>query len=514
MSVKDGRARTIAVRDIWHRSICLVPIFIQGVEYSPWRNGNRRVAPFFIIAMTSNDAPPGGPRIGFRPRNVYYGWYIVFATGFVMTIATVPLFHAMTLWAVALENSFGWPRGQLSLALTLTRIEGGLMGPIEGYLTDKLGARKMVLIGFIILGLGFLIFWQIDAGFWPVAPLYMFYVAYMVMAAGQGMGSWVPMMTTINNWFSRRMASAMGWANFMSRGGALLVIPLIDLGINGSIGVPFTGHTLKIGGVLGWENVALVLAILILVAAAPLSYIIRNRPEDMGLLPDGADAAQTTRGGRRPAPPQGLTAQQAVRTSAFWLIALGHGMTSMIILAIFTHLGLLLKDAGFQEYAGTVVILYTLVSMFSQPLGGYVGDRFPKRYGLFVFTTIQAAAVLLLTFSTELWMFYTFAVIFGFGFGGRNPLTTSIRGEYFGRGNFGKILGISTIPMNGLLLISSPFAGYMYDWRGSYTIAFLVLAAFNFIGGVCFLFARRPQIPTTPETTAPAVAPAPAAGDS
>ena len=452
----------------------------------------------------------------FRRPKIFYGWYIVFATGFVMTIATVPLFHAMTLWAVALENHFGWPRGQLSLALTLTRIEGGLMGPVEGYLTDKLGGRKMVLIGFLILGLGFLIFWQIDAAFWPVAPLYMFYAAYMVMALGQGMGSWVPMMTTINNWFSRRMASAMGWANFMSRGGALLIIPLIDLGINGSVGVPFTDITLGINHVVGWEGVALILAVVIFAVALPLSFIIRNRPEDIGLRPDGENVP-ATRAGRRAAAAQaqGLTAQQAVRTPAFWLIAVGHGMTSMIILAIFTHLGLLLKDAGFEQYAGTVVILYTLVSMFSQPLGGYVGDRFPKRIGLFVFTSIQASAVVLLTFSTELWMFYTFAVIFGIGFGGRNPLTTSIRGEYFGRGNFGKILGISTIPMNGLLLISSPFAGYMYDWQNSYTIAFLVLAAFNYAGGVCFLFAKRPRIPTTPEATpsVPASAAAPATGD-
>ena len=433
----------------------------------------------------------------FRRPKIFYGWYIVLATGFVMTIATVPLFHAMTLWAVALENHFGWPRGQLSLALTLTRIEGGLMGPVEGYLTDKLGGRKMVLIGFLILGLGFLIFWQIDAAYWPVAPLYMFYAAYMVMALGQGMGSWVPMMTTINNWFSRRMASAMGWANFMSRGGALLIIPLIDLGINGSIGVPFTDITLGISHVVGWEGVALILAVVIFAVALPLSFIIRNRPEDIGLRPDGENVP-ATRAGRRAAAAQaqGLTAQQAVRTPAFWLIAVGHGMTSMIILAIFTHLGLLLKDAGFEEYAGTVVILYTLVSMFSQPLGGYVGDRFPKRIGLFVFTSIQASAVVLLTFSSELWMFYTFAVIFGIGFGGRNPLTTSIRGEYFGRGNFGKILGISTIPMNGLLLISSPFAGYMYDWQNSYTIAFLVLAAFNYAGGVCFLFAKRPNVPS------------------
>ena len=103
-------------------------------------------------------------------------------------------------------------------------------------------------------------------------------------------------------------------------------------------------------------------------------------------------------------------------------------------------------------------------------------------------------------------MFYAFAVIFGIGFGGRNPLTTSIRGEYFGRGNFGKILGISTIPMNGLLLISSPFAGYMYDWTGTYTVAFLVLAGFNSCRAAsasCSPSARKFRPPPRPRPRSP-----------
>ena len=417
-----------------------------------------------------------------------------------MTVATVPLFHAMTLWSVALENHFGWKRGALSLALSFTRIEGGLMGPVEGFLTDKLGARKMVLSGFIILGLGFLVFWKIDAGFWPVGPLYMFYVAYMIMALGQGMGSWVPMMTTINNWFSRRMASAMGWANWISRGGALIIIPLMDFAIHSNI---------------GWQGTALTLAIVVFGAAIPLSFVIRNRPEDMGLEPedDARPSPRGAAGGQGTPAPQGLTAQEAIRTPAFWLIAVGHGLTSMIILAIFTHLGLFLKDADYENQVGRVVTTYTFVAMWAQLIGGYVGDRYSKRLCLFIFTSIQAAAVVMLTFSTQLWMFYAFAVVFGLGFGGRNPLTTSIRGEYFGRGNFGKILGISTIPMNILLLGAGPFAGYMYDWQQSYTVAFLVLAGFNFLGGVCFLFARRPRIPTAPAATSPQPRPAPVVAD-
>ena len=91
-------------------------------------------------------------------------------------------------------------------------------------------------------------------------------------------------------------------------------------------------------------------------------------------------------------------------------------------------------------------------------------------------------------------MFYLFAVLFGAGFGGRNPLTVAIRGEYFGRSSFGKILGLSTVPMNILLLISSPLAGYIRDVQGDYKNAFILLALLNLVGGFLFLFAKRPVI--------------------
>ena len=98
-----------------------------------------------------------------------------------MTLATVPLYHAMSVWAVALESHFGWNRAQLGFALTFTRVEGGLMGPLEGYLADRLGTRRMVLIGMLILGVGFILFSRVQ-------NLWMFYLAYIVMALGQGNG--------------------------------------------------------------------------------------------------------------------------------------------------------------------------------------------------------------------------------------------------------------------------------------------------------------------------------------
>ena len=191
-----------------------------------------------------------------------------------------------------------------------------------------------------------------------------------------------------------------------------------------------------------------------------------------------------------------------MRTSSFWLIAFGHGFTSMIIISIMAHLApLLTLDRGYSvPTAGLVVTAYTAVSMVFQIVGGYVGDRVPKRIALFFFSSIQAGAIFILIFAPNLGYIFLFAVVFGMGFGGRNPLTTSIRGDYFGRSSFGKIMGMTQLPMNVLLLIAPIFAGYMRDTYGTYNIAFITLAGFNFMGGELLLLAKKPTLPSSPDS--------------
>ena len=121
---------------------------------------------------------------------------------------------------------------------------------------------------------------------------------------------------------------------------------------------------------------------------------------------------------------------------------------------------------------------------------------------MFVFSSIQAAAVLVVVaFPSDIKMVYLFAVLFGIGFGGTSPLATSIRGDYFGRANFGKILGISSVPMNLLLLGAAPFAGYMYDINGNYNLAFQILAGLNFVGASLLLLAKKPPLRVVTEQT-------------
>ena len=209
-----------------------------------------------------------------------------------MVISTTPMFHAMGLWFVALEHTFGWSRTQLSLAFAFTRVEGGILGPVEGYLTDRLGTKRLVMIGMTIMGIGWLLFSQVrDTKDVPVLrdmpfhvlpdfmqamiPPLTFYAVYMLIALGQGLGSWLPLMAMLNNWFNRRRAMAMGFSNSTSRVGTLIMIPAIAWAIDPEFER------------LGWRLTVVIIGIAILVVNLPLSLLIRNRPEDYGLLPDG-----------------------------------------------------------------------------------------------------------------------------------------------------------------------------------------------------------------------------------
>ena len=415
-----------------------------------------------------------------------------------MMITTAPIFQSMPVWAVALESQFGWSRTQLGFALSLTRAEGSISGPIAGYLTDRFGARILVFGGLLILAAGFFLFSQVQ-------NLWMFYLAFLIMSVGQGQAGWLPIMTLLNQWFIRRRSTAMAIALTGMGLGALILVPAIAWAVD-----PDQDR-------LGWRLTAGILGVVILASALVIPRLIRNRPQDYNLLPDGEQpgpqsrALRTPRRSRPPTPRTGqaaldFTTRQALRTPAFWFISFGHGFATMAILAIMSHLGLLMvEDEGFSlQTTAWIVAVYTGTAMFFQLIGGYLGDRAPINVVLFVFTSIQAGAVVLLVTSSSLLGFYLFALLFGVGWGGRLPLTTSIRGEYFGRASYGTILGISTVPMNVLLFIAPPLAGYMRDRLGSYDDAFITLAILNFIGAVLFLMARKPRLPSAMVQAQPA----------
>ena len=419
----------------------------------------------------------GIPPVTQRLRGgVFYGTWLIGVAAAVMILSIVPFFHTMTAWFVVLERQFGWNRTQLSLAFSLSRVEGGIMGPLEGLLIDKLGARRMVIIGMTIMGVGFILFGQVQ-------ELWHFYAAFLIMSLGSGLGTWLPMMTVINSWWVRRRASSMSWMLVGYRLGIVALVPLLIWAMDANQ--------------FGWRSAATGVGVVMVLATFPLAQMVRNRPEEYGQLPDGLK--ESPPGADRDEPSsdsvdeRNVTWQEAIRTKTFWLMSIGHACCSTIIVTIMVHLGPMMVDRGFSlQTVGLVISVYTGIGICSTLVGGYLGDKVPIRQAIFVFSFLQSLGVVVLLGAYTLPVVFVFAVLMGLG-EGRSSLTTAIRGVYFGRKAFASIMGMSMVPMNVLLLIAPLFAGYMFDATQSYVIPFAAVAVTSAAGASLFLFLGDPN---------------------
>ena len=420
-----------------------------------------------------------------KVRGVFYGWWMSVLSALIIALSTVPLFQGMAVWNPVLRGHFGWTPDQLQWAFAFTRIEGGIMGPLEGLLVERLGSRRMVLIGLLVLGGGFVLFSRVN-------ELWQLYGTFFLMSLGAAMGTWLPMMTVLNHWFVKQRSRAMGLAMEGWAIGGIVLIPLIAWAV---------------GGVdpeqpdrFGWRATAEGIGVVIMLLAFPISRLIRNRPEDYGLLPDGdTSTIALETAGQREAPRStggelGFTWQEAIRTRTFWMISIGHGASAIVPVAVIVHLGLILDDRGFSlQMVGWVVATLTAMTAIFILVGGYIGDRVTVRYAVFGFSSLQSAAVAVLLLNDSAPMAFLFAMVLGISMGGRIPLTTAIRGVYFGRRAYASITGISLVPMNIMLFCSPVFAGYMYRITGSYTVPFIALAVVSFLGSAFFLFLGEPK---------------------
>jgi len=405
----------------------------------------------------------------FPTGDIFYGWWIVGVAAFLLTLMSLTVFQGLGTILVALERQFGWSRTALSGAFSLARVEGAILGPVEGFLVDRIGTRKMVLIGYILMGLGFIWLGQVET-------LWEFYASFLTITLGSGLGGWLAIIAMVNNWFTRQrtfaMASAMSGIHF---GG--LLVPLLALGIE----------------TFEFRGAATIIGVFLLIVVGPAAKVIRNRPEDMNLQPDG-DTERLSESVLTEDEEPDFTAGQALRTPVFWILTIMQVASSVAIVTLALHLVPKLTDMGMTlSGAGTVVLAYTIVALPSQFLSGYFADRLPKTLMIAIFLAIQGIAITIIAFADSVLLAYLFAVLYGIGFGGRNPLTTAIRGEYFGRKAFATIMGISQFPMNIGMIGAPLFAGYMFDTTNSYVVPFSVFAILTFLGAFLMLFVKKPR---------------------
>jgi MFS family permease len=198
---------------------------------------------------------------------------------------------------------------------------------------------------------------------------------------------------------------------------------------------------------------------------------------------------------------------QALKTPAFWMLTIAQVASSVAIVTLALHLVPKLTDTGMSlTAAASVHTTYTLVALPAQFISGYYADRLPKTLMIAFFMFVQGVGILIIALFDTVIMAYVFALLYGIGFGGRSPLTTAIRGEYFGRKAFATIMGVSQFPMNIAMIFAPLFAGYMFDTTGTYIVPFTTFAGLTLAGGVLMLFVRKPEAPlgtvrTEPTTT-------------
>ena len=156
--------------------------------------------------------------------------------------------------------------------------------------------------------------------------------------------------------------------------------------------------------------------------------------------------------------------------------------------------------------AGAIVLIYTLFALPTQFIAGYLADRMPKPQLIFIFIALQAVAILIIAVASNISLALVFAVLYGIGFGGRIPLLTAIRGEYFGRKAFATIMGISQMPNNIGMIFAPLFAGYMFDATGSYIVPFSIFGVLNLLGAFLMLTVKKPKIQDAPGASSSSVA--------
>ena len=393
-------------------------------------------------------------------------------------------------WSSILRNDMGWSAGQTAGAYALMQA-AWLMVPLLGILVDKLGPRRMVFFGLAVLGAGFVLLSQIR-------ELWHLYIVSMVMSLGSIMCSWLPMMTMLNNWFDRRKTMAMASAVTL----ALVCGALLGVFMSVLLGWAIGGTAPDVFERYGWRATALFIGLVCLALAFPLSRLVRNCPEDVGLLPDGDALPPKARvqaaGGGYPTPDAdwGYSWREAVRTKDFWLMTMGNTATLVTMGAILVHLGLFLDDRGYSlamESTATVAVSTLLVAVFLL-VGGYLGDKFSMRKMAFAFSSVLTLSAVLLVLAQGNTMVVAFAVLFGIGSGGGIVIMFSMRGRYFGRRAFATITGVSLVPTIILFWVGASVAGMVRDSSGTYNEAFLALAAITLVGGIAFLLMGEPPL--------------------
>ncbi|HEY96816.1 MAG TPA: MFS transporter [Dehalococcoidia bacterium] len=412
---------------------------------------------------------------------IFYGWFALAGVAIVIFIVGGSFVHSFGPLLPELINEYEWSRAEVALALTLGILAFGLPSPLFGILVNKYGPKFTIVVGNAIAALGL-------AGVFLAQEVWHLYFFYIIAGLGGGFGGYIACTAIINNWFIRRRSLALGiFQSFAGLGG--FVFPPLTTGLIAAI---------------DWRASWLVLAGIILVIPVLIGgiFLLRNKPEDMGLVPDGmpADAFLEYEKSR----PDSSTdtdksswgIKKVLKARTPWLIGGFAAANSYTVGTMVTHQIAYLEDIGFTPMtAASTLSVMSIFSLIGSLGFGFLALRTNIRYLASLAFIIQIIALIILLTTKELALLYLFAIFLGLSTGSLTVALAMFVGAYYPRERYAQVLGV-VFPFQVISnAVAATIAGLVFDATKSYTPAFIAASVFSLAGLFFAFFANRPKQP-------------------
>ncbi len=401
---------------------------------------------------------------------IFYGWWNV-ATGFVgmgLSYAMFTVFAFGTL-VVPLQAEFGWSRGELSFALTMTNIAVVIASPALGLIIDRIGVKRALVPSVIMMGLCVASMALLTPNIWHYYALY-FLIPFL--GAGTLPQSYSRVLIA---WFARRRGLALGLSLSGFGVGVMLVPVFAQLMIE--------NH--------GWRSAYIGFALAIFALALPMAmFVLREDPKEMGLQPDGLKLDGDT---EQPLtnPDIGLTAGAAAKTTGFWLILFSFLLVGIGLTSVIAHLVPMLIDRGVA--ARTAALCMTSMGaglIVGRLIAGYLMDYFFAPYVTAFFLMLLIGGILILATDTAGALIFVAAISVGMASGSEISEIAYICSRYFGPRAFGQIYGIMFAAFQLGAASGAPILGQYYDRTGNYTGALWFVAGLVLLGAILIVMLK------------------------
>jgi len=399
------------------------------------------------------------------------------------------VFYGSNVINTAMVQDLGMSRKTLGAGFALFHlIQSGLSAPFVAMIINRRGVRFAIILGSLIVVAGALAMTTVVNTPWMFLAVFS-----VVIALGVGFGGVLTVQTGVTFWFERKRALAMS-------------LTLTAAGIGGFVAAPALNGIIAMAGNnwrIGWFLVAGLSAAAMVISA----LFVKNRPSDLGQVPDGGTGEQKHddykkagksviyRTDRR------WTAVEVFKTASLWLIFISIVGFFVPYLFCVAHGVIYLIDKGFpQSLAAISLGLITLFSIIGRLVGGVLGDRIEPRYIWAFSVAVLAVGVVSCMYARSPAFVFLYTICVGFGFGAAYVLMPTIIGNYFGAQTFASIMGTLFLLIT-LFSSASPFVGgVIHDWTGSYTAAFTGALAFAVTSVIAILAVRPPQAKDEPES--------------